>query len=905
MPPATQVRLPSPVRIAIAAGAVVVTPNKRMARHLVALHDREQRAEGHTVWPAPTIVPWSAWLERLWLDVLSASCHPDPARRVTPAQSAFLWSRLVAAEGLPLMDERGAADLAAKAWSLVHAWGAGGPSWRGWSDGADDVAIFARWAESYRAALARLSALDDAELPDWLASCAAEVPAWRTAATALVGFIEYSPQQERLLGALRDAGMRLVRHASLPEEEGAIGRARRTEGATPRDEIARALTWARDRVLADSNETVAIAIVDLQSRRAEVRALAEEILSPALQWPGREGAPRPYNISLGDALADVPMVTTALDLIALAQAPLPIARAAALLRSPYVAGGHDDFLRRAAVERTWLREGQREISLTGVVAAVGAGDAAFPPLQRVVDASPKPHGSMTPRAWVEAWRDLLEAAGWPGTRGQSSVEWQARKAWDEKVAEFARLGLVAPRMQRGEAHGALVALARSEVFQPESSLASVQILGALEATGLEFDGLWVAGLAAENWPPAPEPNPLLSLAWQRDRNVPRSTATRELDYAQALVKQWATAAREVVFSHAVTEEDHPRTITSMVTGAKPWPGTEACVTTTVVQFTGAPPLDALADDSAPPLPIGSRMRGGAGLIAAQSDCPFRAMTLYRFRADTWPVPLDGFSALERGILVHAALATFWRDVTDHATLIALTEDELRRRIDRAAREASQCLTSVRWSRLPPVVAAGEAQRLARIVRTWVDDFERPRPPFVVSEVEVSRPLALNGLELSLRVDRIDALAGGGIAIIDYKTGFASPPYRWFDERPEAPQLGLYWQSQRAIGRSLPVRALVYAQLRPGELKAVGLAEEESVWPRLSRLQTLRAPGLEDWQALDVRWRETLGALALEVRAGHAAVAPRDVVETCRRCGLQPLCRIGTAAGRVEVEDGDG
>jgi len=281
------------------------------------------------------------------------------------------------------------------------------------------------------------------------------------------------------------------------------------------------------------------------------------------------------------------------------------------------------------------------------------------------------------------------------------------------------------------------------------------------------------------------------------------------------------------------------------------------------------------------------------------------MTLYRLRADTWPTPLDGLSALERGILVHAALAAFWRDVKDHATLIALTEEELARHIDQAVAEGFQCIAAARWGRLPPVVAAGESQRLARVVRAWLDEFERPRPPFAVAEVETLRPLALNGLEISLRLDRIDALAGGGIAVIDYKTGFASPPYRWFDERPEAPQLGLYWQAQQAFDPSLPVRALAYAQLRPGELKAVGLAEDESVWPRLSGARLLRSLGLEDWRAVDVRWRGSLGALALEVREGHAAVAPRDVIETCRRCGLQPLCRIGTAAGREELEDADG
>ena len=48
---------------------------------------------------------------------------------------------------------------------------------------------------------------------------------------------------------------------------------------------------------------------------------------------------------------------------------------------------------------------------------------------------------------------------------------------------------------------------------------------------------------------APRPNPLLPLPWQRERNVPRSTAARELAYATALTAQFARAAPEVVFSY--------------------------------------------------------------------------------------------------------------------------------------------------------------------------------------------------------------------------------------------------------------------------------------------------------------------------------------------------------------------
>ena len=78
----------------------------------------------------------------------------------------------------------------------------------------------------------------------------------------------------------------------------------------------------------------------------EVRALADDTLCPTLQWPGHEGEARPYNLSLGTALDEVPLVAAALDVIALANAPLPMARAAALIRSPHVAGDTDDWLRR-------------------------------------------------------------------------------------------------------------------------------------------------------------------------------------------------------------------------------------------------------------------------------------------------------------------------------------------------------------------------------------------------------------------------------------------------------------------------------------------------------------------------------------------------------------------------------
>src|SRR5262249_35058242 len=148
----------------------------------------------------------------------------------------------------------------------------------------------------------------------------------------------------------------------------------------------------------------------------------------------------------------------------------------------------------------------------------------------------------TPREWTEAWRDWLSALGWPGDRALDSAEYQAREAWDELLRDFGAIGAVETRLPRSGALSLLRSLAAEKLHQPESHEVSVQILGLLEAQGLTFDALWIAGLGAERWPPPPEPNALLPIEWQRERDLPRSSAARELRFARELTRRLRSAA---------------------------------------------------------------------------------------------------------------------------------------------------------------------------------------------------------------------------------------------------------------------------------------------------------------------------------------------------------------------------
>lgn len=819
---------------------------------------------------------------------------------LSPTQSALLWRGVVADHGRVLLDSAGAARLAEEAWALMQAWGAGGESWRGWSGSesteADDPRTFSAWAEAYVAELRRAGALDMAQLGDVLARHAALLGS-RAGRALLVGFIDCSPQQRRLIDALNLAGGD-IQMLDAPAREPAT--AARTTATTRRDEVRAALEWARERVLADPTASVGIVIEDLAQRREEIIALAEDVLCPGLVLPANATERRPFEVSLGTPLALIPLVVTALDLIALREVGLECNDAAALLRSPYLAGGEEKaWAGRAAIEWKWVDSGRRHVALDDAIAALAQTSPDLAERWRRARAAGQSARRASPREWVDQWRTWLEAAGWLGTRSLDSAEHQAREAWEGLLTQFTRLGCVAPRLDRANAVETLRLLARERVFQPEGIVAPVQVLGLLEGSGLDFDALWVAGLSADRWPRAPSPNPLLPIHWQRERNVSHATAAGELDYARSITARFAVAAPVVVFSSADSADDHRLLPSSLLLDypivatpalKRPW---------TRVAAEGARP-ESIEDDRAPVVQAGTRLRGGTRLIAAQSDCPFQAVARHRLAVEPWPVAPAGLTALERGALVHDALAAFWRAVRDQASLSRLDRGELAARIDEAVGHAIAQLPSSRRRSLPAAVYSEEQGRLVAVLRKWIE-FELARPSFAVADTEKRAMLALGPLALSLRLDRIDTLEEGGTVIIDYKTGRALPPRQWFDERPQAPQLGLYALAQRSASPDLELRALVYAQLKADDVDALGVAADARAWPGLTEVSALKK--FQDWPALEAWWNAHLGALAGEIAAGRATAAPRFYPSTCRTCRLQALCRIESVRSRGE-EDAD-
>jgi exodeoxyribonuclease-5 len=91
------------------------------------------------------------------------------------------------------------------------------------------------------------------------------------------------------------------------------------------------------------------------------------------------------------------------------------------------------------------------------------------------------------------------------------------------------------------------------------------------------------------------------------------------------------------------------------------------------------------------------------------------MGIYRLRAKPWPGASIGLTPIERGMLVHAALAAFWREVREQSRLLAMSSLQRDETVARAVAQACTDLPVDRWQALPPAVAASEAGCIEALV----------------------------------------------------------------------------------------------------------------------------------------------------------------------------------------------
>jgi probable DNA repair protein len=866
-----------------------VTPTRRLAHWLRARLDEACLQRGLEVWPTPDVITWSGLVERLFVEARQAGRMtgrwlPDSAARL-------VWERMVVRDPATasLVSPGRLGRAAHESWRRMHAWEIP-PRALGAEDRPESLA-FARWAREYADWLRAHDLVDEALAT---ATLAAGAPGTRI---ELAGFDELTPAQRSLLGRLEQSGA-AVSHRPPDLRRGSAAWVECQDRGGEFDAAAR---WAAGRLDRDPQARLAIVVPDLGTCRDEARRCIERVLVPAATLAlGPATESQGFEIAAARPLSAQPVVAAALELVDGYSAPRDLESAGRLLLNPFVAASAEADARARLDAHVRRNEGP-DLGLPRLARI--AGELGCPGLERALRAGLALAGEWPRRAlpsrWSQHWFELLGATGWPGG-GLDGNEHQARQRLDELLAELGANDDCTGAMTAAEAAALLRDQADGVLFEPQEIRAGLTVIDPETCAGMSFDALWLCGLDTSRWPSPASPDPFLPREWQERQHMTGATAEVAAAEARRLFDRLCRSADEVILSVPRFDGEAPllpSALLASVPRGEP-PGGWSAPAAAVAIFASRPGLERLVDGVMPPVAAAEASRGGARLLEIQSACPFRAQAEFRLGARALEDPELGVAASDRGELVHAVLARIWRELGTRVALCVLSADELRSTIQAAiAAETASALRSAQGF-MRHLLAIEAEWLLARVTELLASD--RARPPFSVEATEQDYAIAIGGLTLRLRVDRIDRLEDGSLAVVDYKTGADAEPDAWLGERPRLPQLPLYAEAVGA-GR---VSAVAFGRVRTGDTSYSGLARNAEAFTGLASPGSRAWPREHSsWEELVAAWRRRLTALASEHAAGDARLAP-DPVRACRYCSLGGLCRVGETGHAAAMEPGD-
>jgi ATP-dependent helicase/nuclease subunit B len=856
-----------------AAGVTVVTPNLRLARELAREFDQGRIDAGKKVWETADILPLSAFVERLYEDALYSDRTVPLPLRLSAAQEQARWEAVIRESrwGEALLAVPQAAADCRRAWTLAQGWRIAGAL--GGFPGNDDAKAFAEWSRDYARRCVQDNTTDTARLADLVAPCLKETALRKPRQLAVYAFDRITPQEQDFLAACAENGIEVRRCAP----QGRTSMARQRVFPQAREELDAAAQWARARLAAGARR-IGVVVPELGQRRRALVRVFSRVMRPDFNLPGRERRAPAFNVSLGAPLADCPLVRAALSVLELAAGEISFEQASKLLRSPFIGGAGPEMAQRARLDSRLRERAPARITLGKLIGLIDGAPALR---QRMEALFSVPRlDSASPHDWGRHYSALLDAVGFPD-RSLDSDEYQARAKFHETLAEFATLERVAPAMGARQALGQLKRLCAETLFQPETPDAPIQVLGVFESAGLAFDALWVSGLTDEAWPLHTNPNPFIPPSLQKKAGIPEASPELTLERAKRITEGWLCAAPEVVLSHAAHDADRTLVASPLIAAVPAVVGTpETASDARYRDLIFAQRRIETARDGVAPALMTKTPKGGTRILADQAACPFRAFARHRLAAQALEAPAEGPDARTRGLLLHALMKALWSELKGSAGL----QGDVGPAIERAA------ATAVADARLDEPFAKLERLRLAKLAREWLA-IERERPDFEVVATEEKRRLAVAGLELNGRIDRMDRLAAGGYALIDYKSGKPSPN-QWLEARPQDPQLPLY-----ALSATEDIAAVAFARLKTGEMRYMGFSRAKALIPKVN--------AAKDWASLLAGWRKELESLGAGFVSGDARVDPKHGLQTCRVCDLQPLCRVHERLNAlVEAEDAD-
>lgn len=871
---------------------VIITPNQRLAATLL-LEFNQYQSQSNT-WLKPNILSLSNWENTLWQDYI----FELPKKLLTPQEESIIWQELIkhSETGNNILNPVKTAELAKQAWHSLIQWN------YGLSDlGTNSIntTVFYQWAESFQEYCDKNNAIDRSSAIKAIANNKSFLTQFNFNNYIFYEFLEFTPLQDLLINNLsQHKSIQKINHDKHSDLSHSI---KRLELDTQEQELTAMAQWAKKiefdnskkQNKQNSNTENKIKIACVIPNLHQIKNEAERVFKRVFNSDNP-----PVDFSAGEKLAQYPVIQLFINCLAIGTSKQnkqhDFELFSAILRSPYLTNAETEFSLRMLIDKKLRSQCNSQLSLTSyisqlkyIVHKLDTTTILLTIFENLLKFQKNSQAQPVLKFSQHSLKLLLDL-GWPGERSLNSTEYQVTQRLITLLDELHSLICFAKPSSAQQAFALLNQLVNNTVFQVEKEKTSIQVLGLLEASGMQFDYLWMMGLDDLTWPSKAKPNSFLPYQLQSDSKMPHASAEREFEFCKTLTKQLINNSKQITVSSAKVADNkilRPSALINYIEPSQLYDYINLNIDQNRDNFF-ALPLEALLDHTGTKITKNSseEIRGGTEIIRRQSLCPFMAYASLRLNADGLEPLTDAPDALLRGSLLHKALELFWLSTENQANLLKLTNTELDSKTNHAV---SQAISEINQNYFSDLMLEIEQTRLIKLIKQTID-IEKQREHFKIVGLEQKQKYNFEHFTVHMKADRIDQLDNGEYVVIDYKTGLPTMS-SWFGERPKEPQLPLYSIIQSNTAH------LIFAQVRLNNCIYKGISQDaESFSPNIKTVKNFEKTNYDfqasNWSAQQQQWKITIDQLANDFAMGKAAVDPLDYT-ACNFCDLHSLCRI--------------
>lgn len=878
---------------------LMLCATNRLSRALQR-HQQQQLAQNMRQWHTPQVLTLQQFLADFLQQAMlcgEIAAEKIPLFTLGAATEKMLWQQaiqnaLAKHDLAALFDVASLAETAIEANQLLIEWRISDNEFNDYFQ-STETRQFLRWQRDFQQRCAQHKTLEPTRLLALQIECIERTNLALPAKIELVGFDRITPLEQHLIDVLSAKGVVV----SITKNTQITANAQQMAFENIDAECRAAVAWAEQTLKQNPQANLAIVTPVLGNIRAKLADLLDDTFHPETLHPCQYEAPRVYDFSLGLPLTEHALIQNALNLMRLGaniHAASQASISEVLLNVHW--GNLQEIDARSMFDAQMRKQLPRNIHLNNLkkLAEKQNNLSGFlTHLNHLQNTHKLWQKKQKPSVWQTQFTEFLQHLNWANTRSLSSFEHQALQSWLEVLQQFGALDALFGAISAAEALQKLTQMCSAKMFQPESlGTPKIQILGMLESSAITLDGAWILGMNDQHWPPPAKPNPLLPMQLQRDFGMPNADTEIQAAFAQKVQQRILHSAKNCVFSWSHKDADRELRPSPLLADME----ISAAIApiSTLAEMLAKPAtvelktMQLLDDSKAPPILADEKLRGGSKLFETQAICPAWTFYQYRLGASALESPSDGLDSMQRGNLLHAVLQHFWQQCKDSKTLKAMSKIQLEDALQASIHAA--CSHANLSEFVPKQVILIEQQRLQNLLTAWLD-LEKQRADFSVEKCEADFPLNIEGLDVKLRIDRIDALESGELVIIDYKTGSAAPNHtNWAEDHITAPQLPLY--AALAL-KDKQVVAACFAKVNVFECKFSGLAQS-AILPDVKPFDNLASNSkfkvFESWQSLLVHWQKSLSNIALEIKTGAAGVY-FDKDADLLYCEVKPLLRL--------------